>query len=65
VLDLFCGGETLLSDGRVLSTGGTLAYDGGGKGFAGRPDAMAFNPVTEQWTVLRPMRMSQVDSKMT
>jgi hypothetical protein len=55
VLDLFCGGETLLTDGRVLSTGGTLAYDGGGKRFAGRPDTMAFSPVTEQWTVLRPM----------
>jgi hypothetical protein len=39
----------------VLSTGGTLACDGGGKGFAGRPDAMAFHPVTEQWAVLRPM----------
>jgi Domain of unknown function (DUF1929)/Concanavalin A-like lectin/glucanases superfamily len=55
VFDLFCGGETLLADGRVLSAGGTLAYDGGGRNFAGRPDTMALSPVTEQWTVLRPM----------
>ena len=55
VVDLFCGGETPLADGRLLSTGGTLAYDGNGRQFAGRPDTTAFDPVTEQWTVLRPM----------
>ena len=27
VLDLFCGGETLLSDGRLLAAGGTQTYD--------------------------------------
>src|SRR3954451_10218042 len=40
VLDLFCGGETLLPDGRVLAAGGTLAYDGAGRNFAGRPDTL-------------------------
>jgi hypothetical protein len=56
VLDLFCGGETSLGDGRMMSTGGTLAYDDGGrKSFAGRPDTMAFDPVTQQRTVLGSM----------
>jgi hypothetical protein len=55
VLDLFCGGETPLADGRVLSTGGTLAYAGGGKQFAGRADTLVFNPQSQQWAVVRPM----------
>jgi len=55
VLDLFCGGETVLADGRILSTGGTLAYDGNGRAFAGRPDTLAFSPVSQQWAVVRPM----------
>lgn len=55
VLDFFCGGETVLADGRVLSTGGTLAYDGGGRSFAGRPDTALFSPATKQWAGQRPM----------
>ncbi|MGB9140398.1 MAG: galactose oxidase-like domain-containing protein [Pseudonocardiaceae bacterium] len=55
VLDLFCGGETVLADGRILSTGGTLAYDGNGRAFAGRPDTLVFSPVSQQWAVVRPM----------
>lgn len=55
VLDFFCGGETPLDDGRVLATGGTLAYPVGGKGFAGRPDTLVFSPESQQWTVVRPM----------
>ncbi|MGH3721238.1 MAG: galactose oxidase-like domain-containing protein [Pseudonocardiaceae bacterium] len=55
VLDLFCGGETLLADGRVLSTGGTQGYPGSGTQFAGRADTLVFSPVTQQWAVVRPM----------
>ncbi|MGH3772651.1 MAG: hypothetical protein ACRDRW_14870, partial [Pseudonocardiaceae bacterium] len=55
VLDLFCGGETLLADGRVLSAGGTQGYPGGATQFAGRADTMVFSPVTQQWAVVRPM----------
>lgn len=55
VLDLFCGGETPLVDGRVLSTGGTLAYEGGGKQFAGRPDTLVFSPESQQWVAVRSM----------
>ncbi len=55
VLDLFCGGETPLPDGRVLSTGGTLAYPGNGPQFAGRPDTLVFSPQSQQWSPVRPM----------
>jgi len=55
VLDMFCGGETPMADGRVMSNGGTLAYDGDGRGFAGRPDVLAFDPTAEQWTALASM----------
>jgi Galactose oxidase-like, Early set domain/Concanavalin A-like lectin/glucanases superfamily len=55
VLDLFCGGETPLADGRVLSTGGTQRYQGGTTQFAGRADTLVFSPVTQQWAVVRPM----------
>ena len=36
VLDFFCGGETFLPDGRLLSAGGTLVFAHPGAGFAGR-----------------------------
>jgi Domain of unknown function (DUF1929)/Concanavalin A-like lectin/glucanases superfamily len=55
VLDLFCGGETVLADGRILSTGGTLSYAANGKQFAGRPDTLVFSPLSQQWSVVRPM----------
>lgn len=55
VLDLFCGGETTLADGRVLSAGGTLAYADRVKPFAGRPDTLVFDPASQQWAVVRPM----------
>jgi hypothetical protein len=57
VLDFFCGGETVLADGQVLTTGGTGDYPDAAKGttFAGRADTLLFDPATEQWTVTRPM----------
>jgi hypothetical protein len=56
VLDFFCGGETFLPDGRLLSAGGTLIFAHPGAGFAGRPDTVVFDPATEQWAGRRPMQ---------
>jgi hypothetical protein len=49
--DFFCGGDTLLSDGRLLSAGGTGHYNP----FTGRNDAAAFDPVTGQWSFVASM----------
>ena len=49
--DFFCGADTLLSDGRLLSAGGTGHYNP----FAGRNDATIFNLATEQWSFAAPM----------
>ncbi|MEA2790868.1 MAG: hypothetical protein QOG73_3274 [Acetobacteraceae bacterium] len=46
VFDFFCGGDSFLADGRLLSAGGTLAYPGH---VSGRADAVMFNPVTQHW----------------
>jgi hypothetical protein len=55
VLDFFCGGETPLPDGGVLTTGGTTRYAGAAGGFLGRADTLVFDPATEQWTVTQSM----------
>jgi hypothetical protein len=49
--DFFCGADTLLADGRLLSAGGTGHYNP----FAGRNDATIFNLATEQWSFAAPM----------
>jgi hypothetical protein len=49
--DFFCGGDSFLSDGRLLSGGGTLAYDP----FKGRPDVTVFDPKTESWSFVKKM----------
>ncbi|MGZ5422752.1 MAG: hypothetical protein ACXWDF_11330, partial [Aeromicrobium sp.] len=49
--DLFCGGDAFLSDGRMLSAGGTLDYDP----FKGRRDVAVFEPVSETWSFVAPM----------
>ena len=46
VFDFFCGGDSFLADGRLLSAGGTLAYPGH---VSGRRDAVLFNPTTQKW----------------
>jgi hypothetical protein len=47
VFDFFCGGDTFLADGRLLSAGGTLAYPGH---ISGRADAVVFDPKAQQWS---------------
>jgi hypothetical protein len=51
--DFFCGGDTFLSDGRILSAGGTQNYNGGND--LGQSEAALFDPVAEQWAVAPPM----------
>jgi hypothetical protein len=49
--DYFCGGDTLLADGRLLSAGGTSHY----KPFAGRNDVTRFDPATQVWSFVKSM----------
>ena len=53
--DFFCGGDTFLADGRLLSAGGTGAYDP----FAGRKDAAIFDPVTRTWSFVASMNQGR------
>jgi hypothetical protein len=46
--DFFCGGDTFLADGRVLSVGGTQDYNAGND--LGQRDCAIFDPVTATWT---------------
>ena len=51
--DFFCGGDTFLADGRILSAGGTQDYNAGND--LGQREAAIFDPVTEQWAMAPPM----------
>jgi hypothetical protein len=53
-LDLFCAGQSLLPDGNVLASGGTLLYLNNGN-FQGLRDAFVFDRNTQQWRTLAPM----------
>ena len=50
--DVFCAGQTILPDGRVLVGGGTERYDP----FVGLKTALLFDPISEQWTFVQPMK---------
>jgi hypothetical protein len=49
--DFFCGGDTFLGDGRLLSAGGTGHYDP----FLGRNDVSAFDPTAGSWSFVKAM----------
>ncbi len=51
--DFFCGGDTFLPDGSVLSAGGNLAYNNGNN--LGQREVASFDPDTEQWSARPPM----------
>jgi hypothetical protein len=53
--DFFCGGDSFLPDGSLISAGGTLDYPREGHGFLGRKDAAVFNPEIGQWHHLGSM----------
>ena len=58
--NLWCAGQTLLPDGRVLVVGGNLEYpinngNGVGHGFKGGKWVMTFDPWTETWTRYQDM----------
>lgn len=50
--DVFCAGQSFLPDGRLLVAGGTQRYDP----FVGLNTALEFDPLTERWTFLQPMK---------
>jgi FtsP/CotA-like multicopper oxidase with cupredoxin domain/sugar lactone lactonase YvrE len=50
--DVFCAGQSLLPDGRVMVAGGTERYDP----FVGLKTALIFDPLSEQWTFVQPMK---------
>jgi hypothetical protein len=52
--DFFCGGDTFLADGRVISAGGTQNYNNGND--LGQRDVAIFDPVTEHWATTAPMQ---------
>ncbi|MCU1270103.1 MAG: repeat/fibronectin type domain protein [Acidobacteriaceae bacterium] len=53
--DLFCSGQTMLADGRILIVGG---YGGSGNQF-GIPNAELFDPSNNTWTILPKMAYSR------
>jgi hypothetical protein len=50
--DVFCAGQSFLADGRLLVAGGTERYDP----FVGLKTALVFDPLSEQWTFVQPMK---------
>jgi hypothetical protein len=54
-VDLFCSGQTMLSDGRILVVGG---YGGSGTQI-GIPNAEIFDPANDTWTILPKMAYSR------
>jgi hypothetical protein len=52
--DFFCGGDTFLADGRILSAGGNLSYNNGNN--LGQHEVAIFDPGTEQWSKTASMQ---------
>ncbi len=48
--NIWCSGQALLPDGRVVVTGGNLAYTAPGGNFKGLNKVYTFNPWNETWT---------------
>ena len=54
--NLWCAGQSFLADGRLLVTGGNLAYSNGGLDWKGLNKVYTFNPFNETWTEQPDMR---------
>ena len=48
--NIWCAGQVLLADGRVLVTGGNLRYEDGTTDWQGLNRVYTFNPFNETWT---------------
>jgi hypothetical protein len=57
--NIFCAGQSLLADGRVLVTGGNLAYSTETEGSKGLRKVFTFNPYDESWTAQPDMRQGR------
>ena len=57
--DLWCGGHTLLPDGRLLMVGGTSYYPKRLGLYGGLNQAYMFDPVSETWARLGDMQMGR------
>ena len=54
-IDVFCAGQSFLSDGKLLVAGGTLKYDP----FLGSLASLVFDPSTETWTQVASMNVGR------
>ena len=52
--NIWCAGQSLLSDGSVLVTGGTYAYSDATFDFRGSKQVATFDPFTETWNMSHP-----------
>lgn len=59
--DLFCSGQTVLADGRVVIAGGTEWewIPDGTVGIRGVPDARIFDPATSSWSLTTDMNLGR------
>ena len=57
--NLWCSGQTILADGRVLAAGGNLSYPVGADTWKGAQSAYTFNPITEKWTTQGSMALGR------
>jgi hypothetical protein len=55
--DFFCGGDTFLADGSLLSAGGNQSYNNGDN--LGQRDAAVFDPRTRQWSTRASMELGR------
>lgn len=53
-IDFFCCGNAFVTDGSLLTAGGTIGYPNPG-GFVGRTEAMVFDPLEQRWVPKAPM----------
>jgi len=58
--NIFCAGQTVLADGRVLVAGGNRAYENAtNRNYAGLTRTYLFDPVTETWSEQPQMRQGR------
>jgi hypothetical protein len=55
-VNIWCSGMSMLPDGRVLATGGNLAYSSADAGYLGLTTVLTFDPFTEKWQRYPDMR---------